>query len=135
MALAEEIKKFEKSKVIYESVKLTFKGADGFDVYNTSIPFEYNGEMYIYGRVENRGEWARSWVRLFKNTGQDEWTLVEDSMIYQLEDPYIAVIDDELVLGGTHVRYSQSEVDTFLAIFIKGRTSIIYIISQQGHNK
>jgi hypothetical protein len=31
---------FERTKIIYESSKLTFHGVEGYDVYNTSIPFE-----------------------------------------------------------------------------------------------
>lgn len=122
MTIAEKIREFENSKRVYESAKLTFIGVDGFDVYNTSIPFTYKGKQYIYGRVEKRDEWARSWVRLFTNTGKDEWTLVKNSMIYQLEDPYIEIIDNELVLGGTHVRYSQGKVDTYFGYFYKGNT-------------
>lgn len=120
MNLIEKRKQFEDSKVIYESTKLTFIGVDDFDVYNTSIPFTYKGKSYIFGRVENRKEWARSWVRLFENTWGDEWSLVEDSMIYQLEDPYVSIIHNELVLGGTHVRNSQGKVDTFFCYFYKG---------------
>ncbi|MFS0821499.1 DUF1861 family protein [Bacillus sp. 1P02SD] len=120
MTLAEKREQFEKTKNVYESAKLTFIGVDGFDVYNTSIPFSYKDKTYLFGRVEKRDEWARSWVRLFENTGQDEWTLVRDSMIYQLEDPYIAFINHELVMGGTHVRYKQGEIDTFFAYFYKG---------------
>ncbi|REE69558.1 uncharacterized protein DUF1861 [Paenibacillus taihuensis] len=111
---------FELTKPIYESVKLTFDGVDGYDVYNPSIPFEWQGKRYIFGRVERRSEWARSWVRLFEQTGTDEWTLVPDSMIYQLEDPYVSKIAGQLVLGGTHVRYRQGKIDTFYGYFYKG---------------
>jgi len=112
---------FEENKRIYESAKLVFRGVEGFDVYNPSIPFEWNGKRYMYGRVEKRHEWARSWVRLFEQSGPDEWTVVPDTMIYQLEDPYISVIDKQLVLGGTHVRYNQGRLDTFYGYFYKGR--------------
>ncbi|MTW87670.1 DUF1861 family protein [Virgibacillus dakarensis] len=120
MNLAKKRNQFKETNKIYESAKLTFHGAEGFDVYNTSIPFTYKGKIYIFGRIEKRDEWTRSWVRLFENTGKDEWTLVKDSMIYQLEDPYISVIHNQLVLGGTHVRYSQGELDTFYCYFYKG---------------
>lgn len=120
MNIIEERKLFEDTKHIYESTKLTFHGAEGYDVYNCSIPFEWKGKKYIFGRVERRGEWARSWVRLFENTGKDHWTLVPDTMIYQLEDPYVSVIGDNMVLGGTHVRYKQSEIDTYYGYFYKG---------------
>ncbi len=121
MNLIEKRYLFEANKRIYESAKLTFRGITGFDVYNVSIPFEWQGKRYIYGRVEKRSEWARSWVRLFEESGQDEYTLVRDSMIYQLEDPYVSIIDDTLVLGGTHVRYQQGNVDTYNGYFYKGK--------------
>lgn len=120
MNLAEQRKQFEEKKKIYESAKLTFIGVDGYDVYNCSIPFQWGGKQYIFGRVERREEWARSWVRLFENTGKDQWTLVPNSMIYQLEDPYISKVHNMLVLGGTHVRNKQGRLDTFYGYFYKG---------------
>lgn len=121
MNLLEQRHQFEANKRIYESAKLVFRGVEGFDVYNPSIPFEWNGRRYIYGRVEKRHEWARSWVRLFEESGPDEWTAVPNTMIYQLEDPYISVINKQLVLGGTHVRNKQGRLDTFYGYFYKGR--------------
>jgi len=121
MNLIEKRLEFEEKKNIYESTKLTFKGVDTWDVYNCSIPFVKDGRTFIYGRVEKRDEWANSIVRLFENSGKDEWTLVPDSMIYQLEDPYIALIDEELVLGGTHVQKQQNEVSSFFGYFYRGK--------------
>ncbi len=120
MNLAQRRAQFEQSQRIHESAKLAFHGVDGFDVYNCSIPFEWAGGTFIYGRVERRGEWARSWVRLFAQTGPDDWSLVPDTMVYQLEDPYVARIGDELVLGGTHVRYRANQIDTYYGYFYRG---------------
>ena len=120
MKLIEQREQFESTKQIYESASLTFHGVEGFDVYNASIPFEWQGKKYIFGRVERRSEWARSWVRLFTETGKDDWSLVPDSMIYQLEDPYIAILNNNLVLGGTHVRYKQGKIDTYYGYFYRG---------------
>lgn len=120
MNLPEKRRAFEQNRKIYEQAKLTFYGVEGFDVYNISIPFKWNGKTYLYGRVEKREEWARSWVRLFEQSGKDEWTVVPDSMIYQLEDPYISIIDGTLVLGGTHVRMKQGAIDTYYGYFYKG---------------
>jgi hypothetical protein len=111
---------FEATKHIYESATLAFHGVDGFDVYNISIPFLREGKRYLFGRVERREEWARSWVRLFEESGQDEWTVVEGSMIYTLEDPYISEIGDELVMGGTHVQYERGTYSTFFGYFFRG---------------
>jgi hypothetical protein len=121
MRLIEQRAVFEKEKRIYESCKVKFLGVEGFDVYNTSIPFYWNGKRYIYGRIEKRNEWARSWARLFEETGKDEWTLVQNDMFYQMEDPYIAIINEELILGGTHVRKKQGIVDTYYGYFYRGK--------------
>lgn len=120
MDMREKKAAFEKNGRVYESALLTFKGVDGFDVYNCSIPFTWNGRSYIYGRVEKRDEWARSWVRLFEKTGKDEYTAVSGSMIYQLEDPYIQFIGDEIVMGGTHVVKERGEIRTLYGYFYRG---------------
>lgn len=123
MSIQERKAEFEKQKQekVYESVKLTFHGVEGFDVYNCSIPFTWEDKEYIYGRVEKREEWARSWVRLFEKTGKDEYTVVRNHMIYQLEDPYISIVQGELTLGGTHVRKRSGEIDTFYGYFYRGK--------------
>ena len=121
MSLIEQRKVFEQTKNIYESVTLKFHGADGFDVYNSSIPFTVGGKRYIFGRVERRNEWARSWIMLFESTdNKDEWSRVEDAIPYQLEDPYISFIDGLLVMGGTYVVKSRSQIKTYNSCFYKG---------------
>ncbi|MDF2921667.1 MAG: hypothetical protein K0R57_581 [Paenibacillaceae bacterium] len=120
MSLLEQRAVFESGKRIYERALLSFCGVEGFDVYNCSIPFDWNGKRYLFGRVERRDEWARSWVRLFEETGRDEWTLVRDSMIYTLEDPYVSIIGREVVLGGTSVQYEAGKVSTFFGYFFRG---------------
>ncbi len=120
MNLLERRVAFELNKHIYESALLAFRGVDGFDVYNCSIPFQWNGKRFLFGRVERREEWARSWVRLFEETGKDEWTLVPDSMIYTLEDPFVSIINHELVLGGTSVQYEAGRVSTYFGYFFRG---------------
>lgn len=122
MAIKERKEEFERKKEnkVLESAVLTFHGTEGFDVYNCSIPFTWEGKRYIYGRVEKRAEWARSWVRLFEETGRDEYTLVPDHMIYQLEDPYISILKGEMVMGGTHVRKRSGQVETYYGYFYRG---------------
>lgn len=122
MTLIEQREEFEKTKIVYESKKLTFNGVGNMDVYNCSIPFIKDEKWYIYGRVEKRDEWANSTVRLFEKSGIDQWTLVPNSMIYQLEDPYITFISDELILGGTHVQKQQGLVKSYFGYFYKGTT-------------
>jgi hypothetical protein len=137
MNLLEKRTQFETTKRIHSSAKVTFNGVDGFDVYNASIPFTWQGDTYIFGRVERRSEWARSWVRLFRNSGVDSWTVVSDSMIYQLEDPYICWIKGELILGGTHVRMKGGKVDTYYGYFYRGRNlhDLVYFTTGPDYMK
>lgn len=58
--LKQQREEFEQKRNILESVILTFHGVEGYDVYNTSIPFSWEGNEYLFGRVERRSEWARS---------------------------------------------------------------------------
>lgn len=120
MNLKEKRQLFEQNKQIYESVKVMFRGVEGYDVYNPSIPFEWKGKRYIFGRIERREELARSWVRLFEESGEDEWTVVPDSMIYTIEDPFVSKIGDKLVLGGTHVEFQAGRVSSYCGYFFKG---------------
>nr|WOZ50629.1 AncB [synthetic construct] len=120
MSVKEAKKEFEANKRIYESALLTFKGVDGYDVYNCSVPFKYNGKTHIFGRVEKREEWANSHVRLFEETGKDEFTLVPDSMTWQLEDPFVSNIHGEMIFGGTHVRKNGNRVLSYYCDFYRG---------------
>ena len=113
---------FEQTDRPYESTILAFRGIEGMDVYNCSIPFEIKGKRYIYGRLERRDEWATSWVALFEETGKDEWTRVPDSMIYQLEDPYIQFFGPELVMGGTHVSKESGKLKSYCGYFYRGQS-------------
>ncbi|MDD4688713.1 MAG: DUF1861 family protein [Eubacteriales bacterium] len=121
MTFPQEKELFENNKNVYSSSLLKFNGIHKkYDVYNCSIPFRMNGKTYIYGRVEERDIWANSIVMLFERTDTDTFTLVKNTMMYQLEDPFIAKINGELIFGGTHVRKRQGEIDTYYAYFYRG---------------
>ena len=120
MDMREKKAVFEKNRRIYEAALLTFKGVEGYEVYNCSIPFTWHGRSYIYGRVEKPDEWARSVVRLFEKTGKDEYTAVPGSMVYQLEDPYVQFFGDEIVMGGTHVVKESGRIKTYHGYFYRG---------------
>lgn len=99
---------------------LSFEGVEGYDVYNTSIPFTHEGETYLFGRVEKRAEWAASHVRLFRQTDKDHYAAEPDSMTYPLEDPCIMRAGGEYVLCGTHVQKRMGSVRTYYAYFYRG---------------
>ena len=78
---------------------LRFNGLQGNDVYNTSVPFAYNGKRVIAGRVERRDSEC-STTMFFEETA-DGWDLMSDARaIPGLQDPFITEIDGSLILGG-----------------------------------
>ncbi|KAK7194573.1 hypothetical protein NESM_000375100 [Novymonas esmeraldas] len=119
MALKDAKAAFEANKRVYESALLTFKGVEGYDVYNCSVPLHYKGKLHIYGRVEKRDVWASSHVRLFEETGKDEFTAVSGHT-WELEDPYIQNVKGEMIFGGTHVRKNGNEVLSYYGYFYRG---------------
>ena len=100
---------------------LTFKGAEGFDVYNCSVPFYSDGKRYIWGRVEKNGEWASSNAKLFREVEPDVYELDRGAMIYPLEDPAFTFIGDEAVMCGTHVVKNKGNIETYFAYFYRGK--------------
>lgn len=99
---------------------LNFHGVDGFDVYNCSIPFLFQGKEYMFGRIERRSEWARSWVGLFQKIDQQNYQKVGDTL-YMLEDPCVQKIGDEFIMEGTHVKKRANEkIESFFAYFHRG---------------
>ncbi|KAG5510362.1 hypothetical protein JKF63_07691 [Porcisia hertigi] len=111
---------FEANRRIYDSALLTFKGVEGYDVYNCSVPFKYKGTTHIYGRVEPREEWANSHVRLFVETGKDEFTVVPDGIMGCLEDPYVSKVKGEALFGGTRIRKASGRVFNYYCDFFRG---------------
>ncbi|KAK7194578.1 hypothetical protein NESM_000375700 [Novymonas esmeraldas] len=115
-----ERKEFERTKVVTESTYLTFKGLDTHDVYNCSVPFKINGVYHLFGRVERRSEWVNSFARLFRQTGHDEYTLVENAMQWQLEDPFVVKIQGEMLFGGVRVTKDNGKVCDYFCDFFRG---------------
>ncbi|CCW63539.1 unnamed protein product [Phytomonas sp. EM1] len=111
---------FDNAKRIYESVLIQFKGVDGYDVYNTSVPYTYQGKIYLYGRIEKRTEWSESRVRLFVQSGKDEFTLVPNQQNFHLEDPFASKIQDMMFFGGTRVVKNCGNVSLQYIDFYKG---------------
>lgn len=82
-----------------------FFGADGFDVYNPSVPFEWDGKEYIAGRVERRDS-ENSEVRFFERR-EDGWYSAEGTVKLPLQDPFVTKIDGKIVLGGVSVTFPE----------------------------
>ncbi|ULO07313.1 DUF1861 family protein [Paenibacillus sp. 19GGS1-52] len=81
--------------------KLTFSGVGNRDVYNITAPFQYNGEEVLLGRVEERNS---EFSQVFFFTCEDEvWSPRIHTHTYNLQDPCMTIIKDELIVGGVEV--------------------------------
>jgi hypothetical protein len=120
----ELIKEYEEGQKVEASSKLTFLGVDGYDVYNITPDFEWDGKRYIVGRVEKR-ENEMSFVRIFENSGKDTYTAVYPELIfYNFQDPFVTKINGELILGGVHIMCDPLYPDRIFSwhtLFYKGK--------------
>lgn len=92
---------YRKNNFSITTDKLQFIGADGFDVYNISKPFIDGGRQLLAGRVELRDS-EDSTVRFFE-VNDTVCTLVSDAPSFRLQDPFVHVIGDQLILGGVEI--------------------------------
>lgn len=112
------LSKYDRNSVL--SVKrLDFKGVDK-DVYNITSPFEINGMQYIAGRVESRESETDSKVMFFLKSG-DRWFLDEKAPVFDLQDPFISFVDDEIIFGGVEIKL-EMESSVYRTIFFRGKT-------------
>lgn len=108
------------------STKLHFAGVEGFDIYNITKPFENEDKQVIAGRVEKRDEeWST--VIFFEQVSAAEYHKVSDYPTFKLQDPFVAFIHGELVLGGVEVfPHPDYPVESgnlwYRTVFYKGKT-------------
>lgn len=95
------LKEHRENKNIKNIKKLVFEGVGNRDVYNITAPFEFQGETIIAGRVEKRDS-ELSEIHLFKSV-DNRWTPLENSVVLNLQDPFVTVIRNRVVLGGVEV--------------------------------
>ena len=95
------LKEHRKNKNIKNVEKIAFEGVGNRDVYNITAPFKFQGETIIAGRVEKRDS-ELSEIHLFKSV-DNRWIPLENSIVLNLQDPFVTVIRDRVVLGGVEV--------------------------------
>lgn len=108
---------FKKGKQPNNPYTPKFYGVDGFDVYNPSNLFEYKGKTLIIARVEKRDSEVSKAV-YFEKRGNDFY-LRDDIPTLDLQDPFISVIDNDYVVGGTYV-YHDNRRTRWYTKFYKG---------------
>ena len=102
--------------------KLVFEGVGKKDVYNITAPFIIQNERVIAGRVEARDSEVSEIYFFVQREGK--WIPKEDAMVLQLQDPFFAFVDDEIVVGGvqTFQRPDNPEQLAWRTVFYKGTT-------------
>lgn len=79
-----------------------FCGVEGYDVYNPTAPFSWEGKNMICARVEKRDS-EDSQAVFFRETERDIYVPAEGWERYPLQDPSLARVYGYYVLGGTEV--------------------------------
>lgn len=115
------ISDYENNKRIYDKALLEFE-IEGYDVYNCSLPFVFEGKTYVWGRVEKREEWATSLTMLFEKSKSGKFVRTPNVEALPLEDPFMVKIKDEYVLGGSHVVKERGLIKTYYVYFYRGKT-------------
>ncbi|MBT4500316.1 MAG: DUF1861 family protein, partial [Gemmatimonadetes bacterium] len=97
--VVELLTEFEGNQALSNGEKLVFAGVGERDVYNITAPFQVGEEMIIAGRVEVRDSELAELVFFVERDGA--WWPRPDTQSYmKLQDPCVARIGGELVIGG-----------------------------------
>ncbi|MBK5215414.1 MAG: DUF1861 family protein [Candidatus Pacebacteria bacterium] len=120
----ELLKNFENKTSLSPGEKLNFSGVNGLDVYNISAPFQVGNKTFISGRVEERGDLAKSQVKFFEKNN-DVWIPSKDTPTFPLEDGFITKIEGELIAGGVEVYPVYTKIDPkgigYRTVFYRGQ--------------
>ena len=87
-------------KSVISSKKLIFDIVDR-DVYNITSPFQISGKEYIARRVESR-KGHDSKIMFFVKS-KDKYIIDKKAPVFNLEDPFITVINNEIIFCGVDV--------------------------------
>lgn len=102
---------------------IKFEGVVDCDTYNITAPFTSNEELVIAARVEPNDLSSKSNVKFFKRN-PNGWTLASSLPSFDLEDPFVTKINDQLVFGGVET-YPISKDSEFLTryktVFYRGK--------------
>jgi hypothetical protein len=131
-----ELEEFNKYRRPFSTGEiLRFRGVGQNDVYNPSIPFDIDGERVIAGRVEKRDSEKAATI-FFRKDG-DAWTPKENAPVFELQDPFISQIGEELVVGGVRVIWEDAKIVSWVTDFYRGTKleNLEYFTSGPNHMK
>lgn len=128
----ELLKDYKEKQPEIETRKIRFTGVGNKDVYNITAPFEDDGQLVIAGRVEARDTEYSEVVFFIEKDGI--WEPRENTKKYQLQDPFITFIQDELIFGGVEVFPNPENSKKLLwkTVFYKGKNINTLVPLAQG---
>ena len=127
---------FQATKPKMKGEILTFLGVDDMDVYNPSIPFTMDGMTVMACRVEARDS-EHSKTMFFKKVDESTYAIMEEAPTFDLQDPFITFVGDELILGGVYVIWEGERITSWRTDFYRGTSlhDLKYFASGPSHMK
>jgi Protein of unknown function (DUF1861) len=99
---------------------VTLVGLTNRDGYNPSNPVPDGVHPFTYVRVEPRRDEFDSWSIPFRQLEVDRWELDEELPRLRLQDPFVAVVDGTLVVGGVRIVDRSPERVLWETVFLRG---------------
>lgn len=119
--LRQQYEEFQKNKPQKLGKILNFDGVGDLDVYNPSVPFELDGMTIIAGRVEQRSNEVSQTMLFTEKDGV--WSPIEGAPVFDLQDPFVTFVGDELILGGVFVSWQDEKtITTWHTDFYRGKS-------------
>lgn len=104
---------------IFETNKIPLGQTEHIDVYNPAVIVLPNGEIEFLGRAEGR-KTKLSTLTIHFRLVDEVWT-PQEKIAYQLEDPAVAYIGDQIVVAGVKLkRHVRTASFNFKTVFFKG---------------
>ncbi|MFA5443122.1 MAG: DUF1861 family protein [Bacilli bacterium] len=99
--------------------RIRFHGFPSYDVYNISQAFTFKGKTYIAGRVEKRASEVSTSV-IFEQIAPYDYQATQ-WRIENLQDPFVELIDNHILLGGTEIYPDQKgDIVSWRTVFYYG---------------
>lgn len=118
------LNEYRKSPNVVSSSLLHFAVGRNETVYNPSVPFMHDGKAVIAGRIE-RGDQSRTGFFAERN---GLYAPIGDAPVLELEDPFVASVRGELIVGGVRLNYetpqdeAENRYSSFQTVFYRGNT-------------
>ena len=99
---------------------IKLQGLEELDGYNPSNIIPDGGVPIAYVRAEGRHAELASWSVPFRQRALDHWEIDHDLPKFQFEDPFLATIHGELVVGGVRIVSTLHDEVTWETVFLRG---------------